>query len=79
MIDDHSSCKDGPFTNKPRDYYHIDVSRNKLDIRNYLLNSYLLVKYNRDIELIDNNITRDDNVEDVFYMGLLTEENEKLK
>ena len=65
MIDDPSSCKDGPFTNKNRDY-HIDICRNKLDIRKYLLKSYLLVIYNRDIELIDNT-TRDNNVEDIFY------------
>jgi len=77
MIDDPSLCKDGPFTNKARDN-HIDICRNKLDIRKYLLNSYLQEEHNRDVELIDN-ITRDNNVEDIFYLVLLKEEEEKLK
>jgi hypothetical protein len=77
MIDDPSSYMYGPFTNKNRDY-HIDVYKKKLDIRKYLLKSYLLEKYNRDIELIDN-ITIDNNVEDIFYLGLLKEKEEKLK
>ena len=77
MIDDPSSYMYEPFTNKTRDY-HIDICRDKLDIRKYLLKSYLFEKYNRDIVLIDN-ITRDKNVEDIFYLGLLKEKDEKLK
>ena len=77
MIDDPSSYMYGPFTNKNRDY-HIDIRWNKHQIRNILLKSYLLVIYNRDIDLIDN-ITIDNHVEDIFYLGLLKEEDEKLK
>jgi hypothetical protein len=78
-MQDSSSPQEGPFTFNDVNFdVNFEVRWRKFEIRKALLKSSLLRKYTRDIELIDS-IASEEDAELIMDLGLLQEEEEKLK